>query len=237
MTDTYVEDEARPVEDESRTIVAPFELIRAADADGLTLTGYAAVFNSPTRINSWEGDFTEVIAPGAFRHTIRNSRPIMQYDHGQHPLIGSLPVASIRRLKEDARGLYVEARVFDNWLTEPLRDAIKDQAISGMSFRFSVVKETWAHADDGDVRTLNEVKLYELGPVAWPAYSDTSVALRSFERATGLKIISSPDAPADPGSDDGPASGIDPAEGQSALLTQLRARALRLRSSSFKEKA
>lgn len=243
MTDTYnfsapvePDDETRPVEDETRTLVAPFELIRAADDDGLTLTGYAAVFNSPTRISSWEGEFTEVIAPGAFRHTIRNSRPIMQYDHGQHPLIGSLPVASIRRLKEDARGLFVEARVFDNWLTEPLRDAIKDQAISGMSFRFSVVKETWAHADDGDLRTLNEVKLYELGPVAWPAYSDTSVALRSFERVTGLKI-SSPDAPADPGSDDGPAPGTDPAANQSAHLTQLRARALRLRSESFKEKA
>jgi HK97 family phage prohead protease len=236
MTDTYVEtSDVDATADESRTIVAPFELLRSDDADGLTLTGYAAVFNSPTRINSWEGDFTEVIAPGAFRHTIRNNRPIMQYDHGQHPLIGSLPVASIRRIKEDARGLYVEARVFDNWLTEPLRDAIRDQAISGMSFRFAPVKESWS--PDGDVRTLHEVKLYELGPVAWPAYADTSVALRSLERVAGIKIISSPEPPADAlGSDDGPAS-IDPAEGQSAHLTQLRARALRLRSLTFKEKA
>jgi len=42
----------------------PFEL-RAA-GDGLTLSGYAAVFNSPTRIDSWEGTFDESIARGAF---------------------------------------------------------------------------------------------------------------------------------------------------------------------------
>ena len=34
--------------------------------DGLTLEGYAAVFNTPTRIDSWEGTFDEQIAAGAF---------------------------------------------------------------------------------------------------------------------------------------------------------------------------
>ena len=35
--------------------------------DGRTLEGYAAVFNQPTEINSWEGHFNETIAPGAFK--------------------------------------------------------------------------------------------------------------------------------------------------------------------------
>lgn len=186
-----LEHETPPVAEEARTFVAPFTLTRAAgDSDGLTLVGYAAVFNSPTRIADRSGEFTEVIAPGAFRHTIRNSRPVMQFDHGQHPLIGSLPVAAIKELREDERGLFVEARVFDNWLTEPLRDAIREQAISGMSFRFSVVKDEWRNQGGEDVRTLKEVKLYELGPVVYPAYADTSVALRSLERATGVRVLS-----------------------------------------------
>ena len=96
--------------------------------------------------------------------------------------IGSLPIASIGALREDNHGLYVEARVFDNWLTEPLRDAIREQAISGMSFRFSVIKDAWSTAGKDKVRTLKEVRLYELGPVVNPAYSDTTVALRSLER-------------------------------------------------------
>ena len=235
MAETLTCDAPTSEQDETRSLVAPFELLRADEGDGLTLTGYAAVFNSPTRITGWEGDFTEVIAPGAFAHTIRNGRPIMQFDHGQHPLIGSLPVASIRKLKEDARGLYVEARVFDNWLTEPLRDAIRDQAISGMSFRFQVVKDSWDHSKDDSVRTLHEVRLFELGPVTFPAYSDTSVALRSLERAVpNIAIFRSSQAPGDASAEE-PAS-IDPVDDQSVILNQLRARALRLRSTILKER-
>ncbi len=36
---------------------------RAADDDGFTLEGYAAVFNTPTLIDSWEGRFEERILP------------------------------------------------------------------------------------------------------------------------------------------------------------------------------
>lgn len=193
---TALDEQTDAPEVEQRTIVAPFTLTRAAsEDDGLTLTGYAAVFNSPTRISGYQGDFTEVVAPGAFKHTIRMSKPVMQFDHGQHPLIGSLPIASIKELREDARGLYVEARVFDNWLTEPLRDAIREEAITGMSFRFSVVKDAWAKRDGDQIRTLKEVKLYELGPVVHPAYADTEVSLRSLERVTGLHILGSSEAP------------------------------------------
>lgn len=205
---------------EYRTIVAPFTLERAGEtADGLTLTGYAAVFNSPTRISGYEGDFIETIAPGAFRHTLRNGKPVMQFDHGQHPLIGSLPIASIQKLREDAHGLFVEARVFDNWLTEPLRDAIREQAISGMSFRFSVVKDDWSKQGKDRVRSLKEVRLYELGPVVHPAYADTSVALRSLERVTGIHILGSAEEPA-PGSSDAPAIDDNPAPRQ---LTRTKA--------------
>lgn len=218
--DYYREDDDAP----RRDVVAPFELrAAAADGDGLTLVGYAAVFNSPTRISGMDGDFVETIAPGAFRHTIRNSRPVMQFDHGTHPLIGSMPISTIRKLREDDHGLYVEARVFNNWLTEPLRDAIREQAINGMSFRFSVVKDTWTKKRGGDsLRTLNEVKLYELGPVVHPAYADTTVALRSLERATGFTILGSSDAPATPGSADEPAIAADPAGSQSTRTKNQR---------------
>lgn len=227
MTDILDADIA--ADDETRSFVAPFTLQRAKpingddeeEDDGLTLVGYAAVFNSPTRIAGMGGDFTEVISPGAFRRTIRAQRPVMQFDHGQHPLIGSLPIASIRSLAEDDRGLHVEARVFDNWLTEPLRDAIREEAITGMSFRFSVVKDSWTKTEQGDrVRTLKEVRLFELGPVVHPAYQDTSVALRSLERATGL-IIATPETPADLGTVDGPGM-PDPATSHSVRTRNQR---------------
>jgi HK97 family phage prohead protease len=168
---------------------APFALERADGDDGLTLTGHGAVFNEWTTIDSWEGRFRERIAPGAFRKTLQEngSRVRLQFDHGQHPLIGSLPIGSIRKLKEDSHGLFVEARLADNWLVQPVREAIENESIDGMSFRFSVVAEKWADQDtDLPERTITEVRLMELGPVVWPAYDGTDVGVRSLELARSL---------------------------------------------------
>ena len=168
---------------------APFALERADGDDGLTLTGHGAVFNEWTTIDSWEGRFRERIAPGAFKKTLQEngSRVRLQFDHGQHPLIGSLPIGSIRKLKEDSRGLFVEARLADNWLVQPVREAIENESIDGMSFRFSVVAERWAKEDsDLPERTITEVRLMELGPVVWPAYDGTDVGVRSLELARSL---------------------------------------------------
>lgn len=159
-----------------------FELVDEVrdETDGLTLTGYAAVFNRRTRIDSWEGTFDEVIVPGAFKRSINARTPVLMFEHGQHPLIGSMPLGSFRRLREDSRGLYVEARLHDNWLIGPVRDAIASGAITGMSFRFSVVREQWDNKGKVPLRTLQELKVSELGPVVFPAYRDTEVAVRSL---------------------------------------------------------
>lgn len=154
-----------------------FEIEETRDDDGLTLEGYAAVFNSPTEINSWEGKFTETIAPGAFKRSIGDKTPVLQFDHGHHPMIGGLPIGRIKSLQEDARGLRVRARLSDNWLIHPVRDAIRDGAITGMSFRFTVRDEEWSKNDT--VRTIKAVDLHELGPVVFPAYSATTVGVRS----------------------------------------------------------
>lgn len=195
---------------------APFSL-RANDEDdpndGLTLDGYGAVFNRETIIDSYEGKFKEKIAPGSMKRSFRETPPKIQFDHGRHPLIGSIPIASLRSATEDAHpelapegGAHIIARIFDNWLMEPVRDAIAAEppAINGMSFRFSVVREQW-ETPDGKVirdeqilreelrrtwyeevpdeellvRTLKELKVPEIGPVVWPAYQDTSVSVRS----------------------------------------------------------
>lgn len=199
---------------ENTTRTVPFALRSEPDgepADGYTLDGYGAVFNAPTIIDSWEGRFKEQIAPGAMKKSFRENPPIIQFDHGQHPLIGSIPIASLQSISEDSDptlapdgGAHVVGRIFDNWLMQPVRDAIAEGAINGMSFRFSVVQESWADADGKKItdqnalfdalertwyedvpdeelltRTLRELRVPEIGPVVWPAYVQTSVSVRS----------------------------------------------------------
>lgn len=167
--------------------------------DGKTLEGYAAVFDQDTEINSWEGHFKERMVRGAFRKTLKERTPVCQFDHGHDSRFGNLPIGAFEELKEDKHGLRVRARLFDH--AEPIRQAIEAGAVTGMSFRFKVVRDSWAddkgnpitdrnelmeklyNAKKGDKplqRTIKEVKLMEAGPVVFPAYPQTTVGVRSM---------------------------------------------------------
>lgn len=195
---------------------ARFELRATEDpsGDGLTIDGIAAVFDTPTRIDSWEGTFDEQIAFGAFNRSIRSKMPKLQFDHGHHPLIGSLPIGSWTSMREERGvGLHAVGRLHDNWLVEPVRDAISEGSVDGMSFRFSVVDEVWRDntgkvlrdeeellrllwnpGDRGPLqRTLREVKISEAGPVVWPAYQETSVGVRSKTVTIDLGRLDDPE--------------------------------------------
>lgn len=188
---------------------------RASDddtaSDGRTLDGFAAVFNTLTLIDSWEGRFYEQVLPGSMKKSFREKPPKIQFDHGRHPLIGSIPIARLITAEEASDpthapqgGAHIVGRVFDNWLMEPVRDAIAEEAIDGMSFRFTIVREAWYEADGKPIRDdetlreilrrswyedvpedelprrdLKELKVPETGPVVWPAYAETSVGVRS----------------------------------------------------------
>ncbi len=156
------------------------------EGDGRTLEGYAAVFNEWTSITDAAGEFQERIAPGAFKRSLGTRTPVLQFDHGHHPLLGGLPLGRFTKIEEDERGLFVRARLSQNWMTEPVIDAIREGAIEGMSFRFSVTEEEWDRRDGVDYRTITGVNLYEAGPVVFPAYPTTSVGVRSRQVAEAL---------------------------------------------------
>ena len=198
---------------------ASFEM-RAADDDGFTLEGYAAVFDTPTRIDSWEGKFDEKIARGAFVRTINARRPVLQFDHGRDAATGSVPIGSIEELREDSHGLFVRARLHDNARVEPIRQAIASGAIDGMSFRFRVTREEWDESGDVPVRTIRELECLELGPVVFPAYESTSVGVRSMladlDDEQRARLVAELRAEiADPASDGTSDETPDPADGTS----------------------
>lgn len=226
MTGTLERREVPPRENLLR--LAPFTLRADADVDrgdGLTLDGFAAVFNRLTLIDSWEGRFWEEIAPGSMKKSFREKPPKIQFDHGQHPLIGSIPIAKLITAEEASDpelapdgGAHIVGRLFDNWLIQPVRDAIAEQAIDGQSFRFSVVREAWFEADGTPIRdedklreilrrswyedvpetdlarrVLKELRVPETGPVVWPAYNDTSVGVRSRTLTIDLGRLGDPE--------------------------------------------
>lgn len=163
-----------------------FEL-RSGGSDGLTLEGYAAVFNTPTRIRAVGGDFDETILPGAFKRSLGERTPILQWDHGRDPAVGTAPIGDVQDLREDDKGLFVRARLYDHPSTERVRMAIKGRSVKGMSFRFGVPDggEAWSKRDGVEVREIRDADVHELGPVAFPAYATTSVSVRDLVAQLG----------------------------------------------------
>ena len=150
--------------------------------DGRTLEGYAAVFNAPATIRDMVGEFEETIRPGAFTRSLEKRTPVLQFEHGRDPRVGAVPIGRIDDIREDGTGLYVRARLFDNPVVEPVREAIAERAISGMSFRFTVPDggDSWSKREGVDTREIREADTAECGPVVFPAYDQTSVTVRSL---------------------------------------------------------
>lgn len=181
--------------------------------DGLTIEGYGAVINQVTQIDSWEGTFEEEFLTGSFKRTARNGPPKMQFDHGYSSILGSVPLGRWDAADEDDYGMLLgPGKVFDNWATLPIRDAIIAKAIEGQSIRFSVVREEWVDnqgvviKDERELfnlifwgegldergpirRRIKEARVSEAGPVVWPAYSGTTVGMRSGDAARSSDLV------------------------------------------------
>jgi phage head maturation protease len=160
--------------------------IRSAGRGGRRLIGTVAMFRKRTRIPSRDGDFEEELYPGFMKRSLaQNGMPVMQFDHGKDPRTGTVPIGVYDTWDETRGGYHVEGDMFDNPVVEPIRQAIENKAIPGMSFRFHVAKggDKWerrAGRDGMDLRGVLDADVPEAGPVVFPAYRDTAVAVRSL---------------------------------------------------------
>jgi uncharacterized protein len=156
---------------------------RAAENSPGVIEGYAALFNEETVIGSW---FRERILPGAFKDSLATDDIRVAFNHSPNAILGRTS-AGTARVTEDERGLRYEADAPD---TQPGRDtvtSIKRGDITGSSFQFEVendADEEWDYSQTKQgklpLRTIKRAKLWEGGPVAWPAYENTTVSARAM---------------------------------------------------------
>ena len=157
---------------ERRALSAPLEV----RADGKTIGGYAAVFNSETDIG---GMFREKIAPGAFSPSLNGDVRAL-WNHDTNHVLGRTKAGTLR-LSEDNHGLAVEIDLPDTQAARDLRENMRLGNVDGMSFGFRVTKQEWDETGAIPLRTIQEVELFEVSAVTFPAYEDTEIALRSLE--------------------------------------------------------
>ena len=159
-------------EQEVRTNSVDFEV--RAEGDGMTFTGYASVFNSPSEDL---GGFVEYVAPGAFKRSLQSRNEVKllwNHDAGE-------PLASLRggtmSLVEDNRGLKVTAQLPNTSRGRDVAELLRTKVIDTMSFGFNVIRDSWS--TDGKTRTLESVRLFEVSVVSFAAYPATTAQVRS----------------------------------------------------------
>ena len=164
---------------ETRRITSnDFELRADPQGNGMSFTGYAAVFNSPSE----PLPFIERIAPGAFSRSLKSKNNVRMYMNHDSSMLLATTRAKTLRLSEDSKGLLVDASLPDTSIGRDLSVLMKRGDVNSMSFGFTVPSGGDMWSDDGQSRELRQIKLYEVSVVTgFPAYTATTAAVRSLD--------------------------------------------------------
>jgi hypothetical protein len=141
-----------------------------------SITGYAVIWDARSLPL---GGFIEVVRRGTFTTTLKTGDPRALWNHNYDFPLGRKSAGTLV-LEEDAKGLKVTITPPDNSYANDLVRSIQRGDVSGFSFGFIVIKDSWLRAgsDGFPVRELLEVTLLEISPCTTPAYVQTEAHVR-----------------------------------------------------------
>lgn len=153
------------------------EIRKVADGKQV-LAGYAVRWEQLSKPIC--GMFREKVSEGAFTNSIKENNIRGLWNHNSDFVLGATKSGTMR-CTEDKTGLAFEIDLPD---TQAGRDAaitVSRGDVDGMSFGFNVRKQEWDETDPQNViRTLKDVDLQEISPTPFPAYTQSTVAMRSM---------------------------------------------------------
>lgn len=156
------------------------ELRVYTDGGDSFIEGHAAVFDTWSETLGLMFPFKEKVRKGAFVHTVETDDIRALFNHDPNYVLGRNRAGTLT-LYEDEKGLFVRMKPPETTWAKDLMVSIARGDITQMSFGFLVVKDDWRTEDGLDVRELIEVKLYDVSPVTFPAYTATDVGVRAME--------------------------------------------------------
>lgn len=135
---------------------APIEIKEVKeDGDDWVVEGYASTYG-----NVDQG--FDVVMPGAFDETLKSGRRV-GFFHSHDP---RMVLGKTLSLKSDKKGLFGKFKISKTQLGEDTRQLIIDDAMGGLSIGYRARK--YGFSENGDVRQLEEIELFEVSAVALP---------------------------------------------------------------------
>jgi len=128
------------------------------------------------------GGFREIIAPEAVQRALsREPDLVALFDHESSRVLGRVSAKTLR-VNQDELGLRFEVDLPTH--ESGLAESVGRGDIRGASFAFRTMPngDAWDENTTPPTRTLRDIEIREISVVTFPAFSQTSVALRSLER-------------------------------------------------------
>lgn len=167
-----------------------------AEMQGMNFRGYAAVFDSPWNQALIERmGYVESIARGAFRKAlgaVKNGdyNVPLTWQHDRNSVLATTKSGNLS-LREDGKGLLVEARLPDTTLGRDVREMIERGDVRGMSYGIESLREDSNLSRKNGVmhRSIANVRRLLDTTLTWePTYDETTVELRNLSGFTALPL-------------------------------------------------
>ena len=159
----------------------PLKEIRINESDsGICLEGHAAVFDSWSETLGGIFPFKEKVRKGAFAESIGRDDIRALFNHDPNYVLGRNRAGTLELVEDDV-GLRVRITPPDTSWARDITTSIRRGDISQMSIGFVVEDDEWSSKDGIDTRELKKVRLFDVSPVTFPAYTATDVGVRAMQ--------------------------------------------------------
>ncbi|MFD6970144.1 HK97 family phage prohead protease [Streptomyces sp. NPDC059949] len=171
------EDKANDFQIERRAVDTEFEV--RSEGGKFNFYGYALKWDARSQNL---GGFRERVAQGATADSIGRDDIRALFNHDPNLILGRNRSGTLR-LSEDSDGLHYEVDMPDTTYARDLATAMERGDVSHSSFGFKTAGpegDSWAEDDDGfPLRTLQKIALFDVSPVTYPAYADSTSGVGS----------------------------------------------------------
>jgi hypothetical protein len=156
--------------------------VRAKTGEKPGITGIASVYTQQYDA----GYFVETIKRGAFDRALTEKQDVRcLFNHNVDNLLGRTKSETLR-LADSEEGLSYDCDTdINTTVGRDVQAMIARGDLDGCSFSFNVLADNWRDEFDESgkwvksYREITDLDLFDVGPVTFPAYTDTSVKVRS----------------------------------------------------------
>ena len=169
---------------ERRTLTQPVEF--REEGERLVATGLGVVYNKRSENL---GGFVEVVRPNSAKKTIQESDVRALLNHDPNLLLGRKGAGTLR-LEETDEGIRYEIDLPNTTAGRDAAELLRRGDLIGSSMGFRAIGDEWGETEDGfPLRTLTEIALRDIGPVTFPAYTDSDATLQTLAAQRSLDLV------------------------------------------------